>query len=358
MHSASRGSQVASLSDSRKLVPVLFILSALILIPTVFAQNSLVLTASTDKAQYAPGETVAISGKVSDNQSNPVAGASVSLQVNDPPIDILLVVSDQSGSYTDQFTLSNTSQQGVYTIYISASKAGYTTAQQQLTFTVAPQKTTSSTLQSTVSAVSSILTTSTTQLNPQTKCFIATATFGSDLAPEVILLRTFRDSEILHTSAGRSFMISFNSFYYSFSPQVASLIASSPPLRYAMKAMLYPLIGILSVSYRISTLLTPNRELGVILSGIFAALAIGIVYLGPVTNGIFSLCKLEKRSTRILCNQVAGIFCISSLLILLLGELLRIPSLLMFASVSIVLSFVFLGAASTLLLTRLMRMVR
>lgn len=347
---------------SRKLMPLLLILSVLILLPAVYSQNVLVLTASTDKTQYAPGETVTIMGKVSDNQSNPVAGVSVSIQVNDPPIDILSAVSDQSGSYTDQFTLSGALQQGSYTVYISASKAGYNTAQQQLTFTVFPQTTTAIvTVQSTaseISVMSSTFTTSTTQISPQTKCFIATATFGSELSPEVTLLRTFRDSEILRTVAGRNFMVSFNAFYYSFSPQVASFIASNTPVKYAMRVLLYPLIGILSISYRISTSMTFNRELGVTLAGIFASLGIGAVYVGPVVNVVFSLRRLRKFSIRMFCNRVAVVVCVASLLGLLVGELLQILSLLMITSVSTVLGFVFLGAASTLLLGRLLKTVR
>ena len=327
----------------------------LLLLPSVLSQNTLVLTASTDKTQYTPGETVTITGKVSDNQSNPVAGATVSIQVDDPPIHVQLVVSDQTGSYTDQFLLPDTSPPGAYTIYISAGKSGYTTVQQNLEFTVSSQ-TTTSTLQPVTTSTSSYASTTSiaTQTSPQTKCFIATATFGSELAPEVVLLRTFRDSYILHTFAGRSFMISFNAFYYSFSPQVASLIAPNTPLRYVMKAAIYPLIGILSVSYRISNLLSFNMELGVTLAGIFASLGIGIVYLGPVAIGISKLCRLDRFSIRKLRSGLAGA-CFASLLILIVGEVSGIPSVLMFASAATVLSFVFFGAVSTVHFAQLLK---
>lgn len=51
-------------------------------------------------------------------------------------------------------------------------------------------------------------------------CLIATATYGSELSPQVQQLRELRDSKLLQTEAGTSFMDSFNSFYYSFSPQI------------------------------------------------------------------------------------------------------------------------------------------
>ena len=48
-------------------------------------------------------------------------------------------------------------------------------------------------------------------------CLIATATFGSELAPQVQLLREIRDNTVLQTESGTIFMTGFNHFYYSFS---------------------------------------------------------------------------------------------------------------------------------------------
>ena len=52
-------------------------------------------------------------------------------------------------------------------------------------------------------------------------CLIATATYGSELAPQVQLLREIRDNTVLQTQSGTSFMTAFNQFYYSFSPAIA-----------------------------------------------------------------------------------------------------------------------------------------
>ncbi len=60
------------------------------------------------------------------------------------------------------------------------------------------------------------------------RCIIATAAYGSELAPQVQTLRNFRDAAILKTKAGSAFMIAFNTWYYSFSPQVANQIAHNP----------------------------------------------------------------------------------------------------------------------------------
>ena len=50
-------------------------------------------------------------------------------------------------------------------------------------------------------------------------CLIATATYGTELAPQVQQLRELRDNILLQTDSGKSFMNSFNDFYYSLVPK-------------------------------------------------------------------------------------------------------------------------------------------
>ena len=52
-------------------------------------------------------------------------------------------------------------------------------------------------------------------------CLIATAAFGSEMAPQVQLLREVRDGKVMTTQTGTTFMTGFNQFYYSFSPAIA-----------------------------------------------------------------------------------------------------------------------------------------
>ncbi|MDC4218464.1 MAG: copper-binding protein, partial [Candidatus Nitrosopumilus limneticus] len=59
-------------------------------------------------------------------------------------------------------------------------------------------------------------------------CLIATATYGSELAPQVQLLREIRDNQLLNTESGSAFMKTFNDMYYTFSPTIADWERESP----------------------------------------------------------------------------------------------------------------------------------
>ena len=78
-------------------------------------------------------------------------------------------------------------------------------------------------------------------------CLIATATFGTELAPQVQQLRELRDNSLLQTASGTSFMSSFNDFYYSFSPTIADWERESPVFKEAVKITLTPMISSLSI---------------------------------------------------------------------------------------------------------------
>ncbi|MGI0009791.1 MAG: CFI-box-CTERM domain-containing protein, partial [Nitrosopumilaceae archaeon] len=78
-------------------------------------------------------------------------------------------------------------------------------------------------------------------------CLIATATYGSELAPQVQQLRELRDNTLLKTSSGSAFMIGFNSVYYSFSPTVADWERQNPIFKEAVKLTITPLLTTLSI---------------------------------------------------------------------------------------------------------------
>lgn len=77
-------------------------------------------------------------------------------------------------------------------------------------------------------------------------CLIATAAYGSELAPQVQLLREVRDN-VLGTSSGAGFMTTFNALYYSFSPAIADWERQSPIFKEAVKVTITPLLSTLSI---------------------------------------------------------------------------------------------------------------
>jgi len=78
-------------------------------------------------------------------------------------------------------------------------------------------------------------------------CLIATAAFGSELAPQVQFLREIRDNTVLQTEAGTSFMTGFNQFYYSFSPAIADYERENPVFKEVVKLALTPLLTSLTL---------------------------------------------------------------------------------------------------------------
>jgi hypothetical protein len=78
-------------------------------------------------------------------------------------------------------------------------------------------------------------------------CLIATATFGSELAPQVQQLREIRDNQLLNTESGTSFMNTFNEIYYSFSPYIADMEREHPVFKEMIKLAITPMITSLSI---------------------------------------------------------------------------------------------------------------
>ena len=78
-------------------------------------------------------------------------------------------------------------------------------------------------------------------------CLIATATYGSEMAPQVQQLREIRDNTIMKTDSGMAFMTSFNQFYYSFSPTIADFEREQPIFKEVAKIALTPMLTSLSL---------------------------------------------------------------------------------------------------------------
>ena len=78
-------------------------------------------------------------------------------------------------------------------------------------------------------------------------CLIATAAYGSEMAPQVQQLRELRDNQLLQTESGSAFMGTFNDIYYSFSPVIADYERENPLFKEAVKIAITPMISSLSL---------------------------------------------------------------------------------------------------------------
>ena len=119
-------------------------------------------------------------------------------------------------------------------------------------------------------------------------CLIATATYGTEMAPQVQFLREIRDNQLMKTNSGISFMTGFNQFYYSFSPHVADVERQNPMFKEMIKIGIAPLLSSLSVMKYAET---ENEILGLGISVIL--MNIGMYFVLP-----FVICYQGMRKMR------------------------------------------------------------
>jgi hypothetical protein len=65
-------------------------------------------------------------------------------------------------------------------------------------------------------------------------CFIATATYGDPLAPEVQIFRNFRDTKLINNKFGKFFIF----IYYKISPPIAKIIEKNIYLKKISRSIL------------------------------------------------------------------------------------------------------------------------
>lgn len=119
-------------------------------------------------------------------------------------------------------------------------------------------------------------------------CLIATATYGSELAPQVQHLRELRDNTLLKTETGSTFMKGFNDFYYSFSPSIADLERENPVFKELVKVTITPMISSLSILNYVNM----DSDASVLGYGLaIIGLNIGMYFVAPAVVII----KLKKR---------------------------------------------------------------
>ena len=124
-------------------------------------------------------------------------------------------------------------------------------------------------------------------------CLIATAAYGSELAPQVQYLREIRDNTLYSTVSGSSFMTSFNQLYYLFSPTVADWERQNPVFQEAVRIFITPMLSTLSLM----TLAEDGNDIQVLGLGISViTLNIGIYIAVPAIAGFKIHRYLKSRN--------------------------------------------------------------
>jgi len=121
-------------------------------------------------------------------------------------------------------------------------------------------------------------------------CLIATAAYGSELAPQVQLLREIRDNQLMNTESGSAFMSGFNELYYTFSPTIADMERENPVFKEIVKAGLTPMLSTLSIMENANS---ESEVLGLGLSVI--ALNLGMYIAAPALIGMKVHQQIKSR---------------------------------------------------------------
>jgi hypothetical protein len=236
-----------------KLILFLLLLIPLMLTPA-FSQS--LITFDVDTTKFVPGEIVELQGKVELGfEEQPVA-----IEIKDASGNLILIrtiLSDSNGDFSLKFKVPNSASSGEFDIVtnleISGEPFSETTSVDEYGLVATSENIETSQLACGVGTIEKdgecVIDTS-AQTEKSSKgggCLIATATYGSELAPQVQQLRELRDNTLLNTESGTSFMGMFNDVYYSFSPYIADMQRENPVFKEMIKLAITPMISSLSI---------------------------------------------------------------------------------------------------------------
>ena len=115
-------------------------------------------------------------------------------------------------------------------------------------------------------------------------CLIATAAYGTEMAPQVQRLREIRDTKILPTESGAAFMAAFNAAYYAFSPAVADMERENPLIRHAVQILITPMLHSLEIMD-----LAGEAEYQVVSVGIAIMLLNAAMYVAAPATAVYCI---------------------------------------------------------------------
>ena len=230
------------------------------------------ISVETNKEFYVEGATITISGFVKDfDASDPMLGTDVVIRIVAPNGNFAFfgqVTPDADGNYSTSVTAGGMiKDEGDYIVKVkwgaqandtefkyAGSGTASVPSEPQPEVELAPVSVDEEpTIEESVQPVCGSGTVLKNGLCvPEEKssgggCLIATATFGSELAPQVQFLREIRDNTVLQTQSGSTFMTGFNQFYYSFSPAIADYERENPAFKETVKIAITPMLTSLAI---------------------------------------------------------------------------------------------------------------
>jgi len=232
------------------------------------------LSVTTNKEFYAEGGTITISGFVKNfDASDPQKKMDVTIVITAPNgnlVTVLQISPSSDGNYSDSFTAGGMiSAEGDYivkakwgaqsnqTMFKYGGSSGAPVVEEE-----APEPTQTAVDEEPEVDEEPVMESSQPVCGPGTVlknnvcvaeqqkgggCLIATAAFGSEMAPQVQFLREIRDNTVLQTQSGSTFMTGFNQFYYSFSPAVADYERENPAFKETVKIAITPMLTSLAI---------------------------------------------------------------------------------------------------------------
>ena len=232
------------------------------------------ISVTTDKDWYSDGAVIIISGFVKDfDASDPMKSFDVSILIFAPNGNLATVAQippDSDGNYSTTVKAAGMiSAEGDYnvkvkwgaqsnqTVFAFGGSTGASPAEsgEQETSIIetideAPDEEPEPIMTEPVCGPGTVLKNNVCVAEQQKKgggCLIATAAFGSEMAPQVQFLREIRDNTVLQTESGSAFMTGFNQFYYSFSPVIADYERENVAFKETVKIAITPMLTSLAI---------------------------------------------------------------------------------------------------------------
>ena len=232
------------------------------------------ISVKTNKEWYADGSTITISGFVKDfDTSDPMKSFDVSILIFAPNGNLATVAQvppSSDGNYSTSIKAGGTiSSEGDYTVKVKwgaqANEIVFAFAGSTGAPTPEPEEQEPTVIEAIdeeldeepeepsmiqpICGPGTVLKNNVCVAEQQNGggCLIATAAFGSELAPQVQFLREIRDGTVLQTQSGSAFMTGFNQFYYSFSPTIADYERENIVFKETVKIAITPMLTSLAI---------------------------------------------------------------------------------------------------------------